>query len=62
MPKPFPPQNYDKLIEEIHKSLDKYKSVILSGSKERYPSDIKKLLALPFLMTRQVELPEPKKG
>lgn len=42
--------------------MDAYKAGIESNSKEFFPSDKKKLLALPFLMAKNRELPEPKRG
>lgn len=33
-----------------------------TNGKHMYPSDRKKLLSLPFLMSKRMELPEPKKG
>jgi len=39
-----------------------YKDSLDNQRLEFYPSDRKKMLALPFLMSKRVELPEPKKG
>jgi hypothetical protein len=61
-PKPLPPQNFDQLVLEVQKSFDDYKSLIESNKHTYYPSDKKKLLALPFQMAKLQELPEPKRG
>ena len=47
----------------MHNSLENYRNAIDDiGNKEYNPSDRKKLLALPFLLHRTQELPEPKRG
>ena len=60
--KPLPAQNFDRLVEEIHQGMNTYKGHLDSNKKEYYPSDRKKLLALPFLLSKRTELPSPKKG
>ena len=62
--KPLPAQSFDKLVEEIHSKMDAYRAKVDNTDKgrEHNPSDRKKLLGLPFLMSKRAELPEPKKG
>jgi len=62
--KPMPSSTFDKLIEETHNNMNAYKqSVDKNKNNEEFnPSDRKKLLALPFLLGKRSELPEPKKG
>lgn len=61
--KPLPPQTFDKAVEQLHNDLDAYKRAVdNTNGKEYNPSDRKKLLALPFLLHRTQELPEPKRG
>jgi hypothetical protein len=61
--KPLPPASFDKLIEKIHDQMNVYKAAIdNTNGKEYNPSDRKKLLALPFYLSKRQELPEPKKG
>ena len=61
--KPLPPQTFDKVIEQLHETLEAYKRAVDdTGGKEYNPSDRKKLLSLPFLLNRTIELPEPKRG
>ena len=62
LPKPLPSQSFDKLVERVHQSMQSYKGAIDSYPKDFQPSDKKKMLALPFLMQKTTELPEPKKG
>jgi hypothetical protein len=63
-PKPVPAQSFDKFVEHIHNEMDAYRNHL--DDTERgltyNPSDRKKLLGLPFLMSKRQELPEPKKG
>lgn len=53
---------------DLKKSLEHYKVSVddiakLKGTGAQYlPSDRKKMLALPFLLSKRVELPEPKVG
>ncbi len=44
-------------LEDYKIALDRY-----AGDREFVGSDRKKLLALPFFLSKRVELPEPKKG
>jgi hypothetical protein len=63
-PKPTAPASFDKVIENIRNSLDDYQRSVdsLYPGKVYEASDRKKLLALPFLLAKRVELPEPKRG
>ena len=62
--KPLPPASPDQLVEEIYNNLSEYKNVIeaMDQKKEFNPSDKKKLLALPFLLSKRTALPEPRYG
>lgn len=60
--KPLPAQSFDNLVADIHSGMDKVRGSVDGNKKEFFQSDRKKLLALPFLMTKHQELPEPKKG
>lgn len=61
-PKPLPPHSFDQLVENLQNSMIRYRNSIDGNKHEFFGSDRKKMLALPFLMARQAELPEPKKG
>ena len=52
------------MVENIRDSLESYRDAVDSmyPGKNYEPSDRKKLLALPFLLAKRTELPEPKKG
>jgi hypothetical protein len=58
------PGSYEDLLESIYNGLSTYEAAVenLGGSKEMNPSDKKKLLALPFYLTKRSALPEPKYG
>jgi len=59
--KPAGPQNFEKSVEALHKSLEEYRaSVDNTNGKQYNPSDRKKLLSLPFLLARRAEKPSPK--
>jgi hypothetical protein len=61
--KPLPPASFDKLIEELHNEMNEYKaSIDNTNGKDYNPSDRKRLLALPFFLSKRQELPEPKRG
>lgn len=62
--KPLPAQSFDKLVEGINDQMNSYRSDIDSNANglTYNPSDRKKLLGLPFLMSKRSEVPEPKKG
>jgi len=63
-PRPNAPASFDKVIENVRNSLDNYERAVdnLYPGKVYEASDRKKLLALPFLLAKKVELPEPKRG
>ena len=64
-PKPLPPMSFDKTIEELHVNMANYeKSVDNFGgpNTQLYASDRKKLLALPFMLSKRQEDPVPKEG
>jgi hypothetical protein len=52
--------SYEHLVQELHTALDAYKVKVDSIGMN--PSDRKKILALPFYLTKRHELPEPKRG
>ena len=52
--------SYEELQEQLHKTLADYKAEVEKLS--LYPSDKKKLLALPFALAKRQENPEPKEG
>ena len=62
--KPQAPVSFDKSVENLRDSLDAYQKTVdnMYPGKVYEPSDRKKLLALPFLLNKRVELPEPKYG
>lgn len=62
--KPLPPVSFDKAVSNLRNGLDTYRTHIdsMHPGKEYETSDRKKLLALPFLLSKRVELPEPKYG
>lgn len=52
--KPLPPQSFDKLVEQLHERMNLYKSSVdNTGTKEYNPSDRKKLLSLPFYLSKR---------
>lgn len=57
---PLKVDSYEHLVELTQKALDDYKKQI--DSMGLNSSDRKKLLALPFYLSKRAELPEPKKG
>ena len=63
-PRPNAPVSFDKVIENVRTSLEEYEQVVdnLFPGKVLETSDRKKLLALPFLLAKRHELPEPKRG
>ena len=63
-PKPEMPGSYEDLLESLYDSLAAYNAAVekLGGDKELNASDKKKLLALPFYLTKRSALPEPKYG
>lgn len=63
-PKPLPPGSFDLLVEALHESLAEYKKSVdnFGGDRQLKSSDRKKLLALPFYLSKRVEYPAPKKG
>lgn len=63
-PKPEGPGSFDELVSQMHDQLDDYKQSVLTwkGDKEYNPSDLKKMLSLPFYLSKRQELPEPKRG
>jgi hypothetical protein len=63
-PKPTTALNPDLMNEELMNNLAEYKKVVeeMDAKKEFNPSDKKKLLALPFLLSKRAALPEPRFG
>jgi hypothetical protein len=64
-PKPNEVKSFDKAIEKLHSNMDKWKTEAdnFGGKgKNLMPSDRKKMLVLPFMLSKRSELPEPKKG
>lgn len=59
-----PTGSFDALVERTLTKMEKYKGCLenLEGNREFMASDKKKMLALPFLLSKRVELPEPKEG
>jgi hypothetical protein len=55
---------FDQGLEKMQAALEEYKATLdsIAGSRSFVESDRKKLLALPFYLSKRVELPEPKKG
>lgn len=52
--------SYEQLVDEMIQALGEYKATV--DKLGMNPSDRKKLLALPFYMTKRHEVPEPKRG
>lgn len=62
--KPTLPPSYDLLVDTIHDQLEQYQAAIAAfeGKHELASSDKKKLLALPFYLTKRTAQPEPRYG
>jgi len=58
------PVSFDKAVENIRDDMEQYKAIVdgMFPGKVYEPSDRKKLLALPFLLSKRTELPTPKFG
>lgn len=62
--KPSGPVSFDKAVENMREGMDAYRNMVdnMYPGKVYEPSDRKKLLALPFLLHKRSENPEPKYG
>lgn len=56
----FQINSYEHLIEELQAALNKYKASV--DNIDMNSSDRKKLLALPFYLSKRQQLPEPRRG
>lgn len=57
---PVPAKTYDEAVQKQHEALLNYRNHVLSMPLNI--SDRKKLLSLPFYLTKRREIPEPKPG
>jgi len=62
--KPTPPPTHDSVVSSLNEQLDAYKAVMdkIGKKQQILDSDLKKLLSLPFFLSKRQELPEPKLG
>ena len=62
--KPLPPPTHDAVVNSLQGALEDYKNVMMAinSDKQMLESDKKRILSLPFYLSKRAELPEPKMG